>query len=61
MFLDKNTINQKSETNSPVSYSFTVYGVFEVKDSSKLKLGFAVYTPLAVPYNGMTAGRDALL
>ncbi len=44
IFLDKNT-NRSSETKSPVSYPFAVYGTFEVRDSSRLKLGLAIYTP----------------
>jgi long-chain fatty acid transport protein len=43
-FLDKNT-NQTARTTSPVSTPFAAYAVFAIKDSSKLKLGLAVYTP----------------
>ena len=35
-FLDAST-NQVSRTNSPVSTPFAAYGLFEIKDSSKLK------------------------
>ncbi len=43
-FLDANT-NLGYETKSPVGTPFAAYAQFEVKDSSKLKLGFAAYTP----------------
>lgn len=61
MFLDKNT-NEKSYTTSPVSYPFAAYGVFELKDSSKLKLGLAIYTPFGstVDWEKGWAGRFAL-
>ncbi len=60
-FLDKNT-NQKAETNSPVSYPFAVYGAFQLKDSSRLKLGLAVYTPFGstVEWKDGWMGRFAL-
>jgi long-chain fatty acid transport protein len=43
-FLDKNT-HIISETKSPTSTPFAAYGIFQLKDSAKLKLGLAVYTP----------------
>lgn len=60
-FLDKNT-NQTAETKSPVSYPFAVYGAFELKDSSRLKLGLAVYTPFGstVDWEDNWMGRFAL-
>lgn len=60
-FLDKNT-NQTAETVSPVSYPFAAYGVFGLKDSSKLKLGLAVYTPFGstVEWEEGWMGRFAL-
>ncbi len=60
-FMDANT-NQVSRTNSPVSTPFTVYGLFAVKDSSKLKLGLAIYTPFGstVQWEDGWTGRFAL-
>ncbi len=60
-FLDKNT-NLTAETTSPVSYPFAAYGVFELKDSSKLKLGLGVYTPFGstVEWKDGWMGRFAL-
>ena len=60
-FLDKNT-NQKAQTTSPVSYPFAVYVAFELKDSSRLKLGLAVYTPFGstVDWESGWGGRFAL-
>ena len=37
-FMDANT-HEISRTNSPVGTPFAAYGLFEIKDSSKLKLG----------------------
>jgi long-chain fatty acid transport protein len=61
MFLEKNT-NLKAETESPVSLPFAVYGAFELKDSSKLKLGLAIYTPFGstVDWQDDWMGRFAL-
>lgn len=61
IYLDKRT-NEKFETNSPVSFPFAVYGAFEVKDSSRLKLGLAVYTPFGstVEWEKGWTGRFAL-
>ena len=60
-FLDANT-NQVSRTNSPVSTPFAAYGLFEIKDSSKLKLGLAVYTPFGstVQWENNWIGRFAI-
>lgn len=60
-FLDANT-NKVSRTNSPVSTPFAAYGLFEIKDSSKLKLGLAVYTPFGstVQWENGWTGRFAL-
>lgn len=60
-FLDKNT-GQVAETESPVSYPFAVYGAFELKDSSRLKLGLAIYTPFGstVDWQDNWMGRFAL-
>jgi long-chain fatty acid transport protein len=43
-FLDSKT-GQTARTKSPVSYPFAAYAMFGLKDSSKMKLGLAVYTP----------------
>lgn len=61
VFLDKNT-NETSNTTSPVSTPFAAYGAFELKDSSKLKLGIAVYTPFGstVEWENGWSGRYAL-
>jgi long-chain fatty acid transport protein len=60
-FLDANT-SEISRTNSPVSTPFAAYGLFEIKDSSKLKLGLAVYTPFGstVQWEDEWTGRFAL-
>lgn len=60
-FLDANT-NQISRTNSPISYPFAAYGLFSIKDSSKLKFGIAVYTPFGstVQWEDNWTGRFAL-
>jgi long-chain fatty acid transport protein len=60
-FMDANT-KQISRTNSPVSTPFAAYGLFEIKDSSKLKLGLAVYTPFGstVQWEDNWTGRFAL-
>ena len=54
--------NQISRTNSPISTPFAAYGLFELKDSSKLKLGLAVYTPFGstVQWEDNWTGRFAL-
>ena len=60
-FLDENS-KQISRTNSPLGTPFAAYGLFEIKDSSKLKLGFAVYTPFGstVQWEEGWTGRFAL-
>ncbi len=60
-FMDANT-HIVSRTNSPVSTPFAAYGLFEIKDSSKLKLGLAVYTPFGstVQWEDKWTGRFAL-
>lgn len=60
-FMDANT-HEVSRTNSPVSTPFAAYGLFEIKDSSKLKLGLAVYTPFGstVQWEDGWTGRFAL-
>lgn len=60
-FMDDKT-HVISRTNSPVSTPFAAYGMFELKDSSKLKLGLAVYTPFgsAVQWEDQWTGRFAL-
>ena len=61
LFLDKNT-NLTYKTTSPVSYPFAIYGVFAVADSSRLKMGFAIYTPFGstVDWEDGWVGRFAL-
>ncbi len=60
-FLDKNT-GLTARTKSPVSFPFAAYGVFELKDSSNLKFGLAVYTPFGstVEWEEGWMGRFAL-
>ncbi|MBP8033058.1 MAG: outer membrane protein transport protein [Bacteroidia bacterium] len=60
-FLDA-TSNTVSRTNSPVSTPFAAYGLFEIKDSSKLKIGLAIYTPFGstVQWEDGWTGRFAL-
>jgi long-chain fatty acid transport protein len=60
-FLDKYT-NETARTKSPVSTPFAVYAAFGLKDSSKLKLGLAVYTPFGstVEWEDGWMGRFAL-
>ena len=60
-YLEKNT-GIIANTKSPVSTPFTVYGAFELKDSSKLKLGLAIYTPFGstVDWESGWTGRYTL-
>lgn len=60
-FLESGT-DEIAHTNSPVSTPFTAYGLFEIRDSSKLKLGLAAYTPFGstVSYEDGWTGRFAL-
>lgn len=60
-FLEAGT-DEIAHTTSPMSTPFTAYGLFEVKDSSRLKLGIAAYTPFGstVTYEEEWTGRFAL-
>ena len=60
-FLEANS-NQISKTNSPVSYPFAAYGVFGLKDTAHLKIGFGIYTPFGstVQWENGWTGRFAL-
>ncbi len=60
-FLDASS-NTISDTKSPVSYPFTGYAAFSLKDSSKLKLGLGVYTPFGstIKWQDGWTGRFAL-
>lgn len=60
-FLENGT-NSIAHTTSPVGTPFSVYGLFQIKDSSKLKLGIAAYTPFGstVEWEEEWAGRFAL-
>ncbi|HIP32275.1 MAG TPA: long-chain fatty acid transporter [Crocinitomicaceae bacterium] len=60
-FLENNT-NSIAHTTSPVGTPFSAYGIFQIKDSSKLKLGMAIYTPFGstVEWEDEWAGRFAL-
>ena len=60
-FLDKNTY-VISETTSPTSTPFAAYGLFQLKDSSKVKLGLAIYTPFGstVQWEDGWTGRFAI-
>lgn len=41
----ENTTFETARTVSPLGTPFTAYGLFQLADSSKLKLGLAIYTP----------------
>jgi long-chain fatty acid transport protein len=60
-FMDDKT-HEVSRTNSPVSTPFAAYGLFEMKDSARLKMGLAVYTPFGstVQWEDNWTGRFAL-
>lgn len=60
-FLDASS-STISDTKSPVSYPFTGYAAFSLKDSSKLKLGLGVYTPFGstIKWQDGWTGRFAL-
>ena len=60
-FLEHNT-NEVAHTTSPVGTPFTAYGLFQIKEDSKLKLGMAVYTPFGstVEWEDGWSGRFAL-
>jgi long-chain fatty acid transport protein len=61
-FIDATSNAGVSRTNSPVSTPFAAYGLFEIKDSSKLKIGLAIYTPFGstVQWEDGWTGRFAL-
>ena len=60
-FVENNTMVSNS-TTSPVGTPFSAYGLFQLKDSSRLKLGMAVYTPFGstVEWEEDWVGRFAL-
>ncbi len=61
LFTDANN-GENWRTNSPVGTPFAAYGLFKPSDSSKLRLGIAVYTPFGstVSYEDGWTGRFAL-
>lgn len=60
-FLEENT-DEAAYTTSPMSTPLAAYGLFEIKDSSRLKLGIAAYTPFGstVEWEEGWNGRFAL-
>lgn len=60
-FTENNT-QATAETTSPVGTPFSAYALFQFKDSSKIKLGMAVYTPFGstVQWENGWVGRFAL-
>lgn len=60
-FLEAKT-NNIAHTVSPMGTPFSAYGLFHLKDSSRLKLGMAVYTPFGstVEWEDGWEGRFAL-
>ncbi|MEX1003584.1 MAG: outer membrane protein transport protein [Crocinitomicaceae bacterium] len=58
----ENSTNVSDGTTSPVGTPFSAYGLFQIKDSSRLKLGIAVYTPFGstVEWEEGWVGRFAL-
>lgn len=58
----ENFTEATAETVSPMGTPFAAYGLFQLKDSSKLKLGIAVYTPFGstVEWEEGWVGRFAL-
>lgn len=60
-FLEDNT-NITANTNSPMGTPFTAYGLFELKEESRLKLGLAIYTPFGstVQWEDEWVGRFAI-
>ncbi len=60
-FLEDNT-NETAHTTSPVGTPFSAYGLFQIKEESKLKLGMAIYTPFGstVEWEDGWTGRFAL-
>ncbi len=60
-FLEKNT-NISANTDSPMGTPFTAFGLFEIKEESRLKLGMAIYTPFGstVQWEDEWVGRFAI-
>ena len=60
-FTEDNT-NISASTVSPMGTPFSAYGLFQIKDSSRLKLGMAIYTPFGstVEWEDEWVGRFAL-
>lgn len=60
-FLEDNT-NELAHTTSPVGTPFSAYGLFQIKEDSKLKLGMAIYTPFGstVEWEDGWSGRFAI-
>jgi long-chain fatty acid transport protein len=60
-FTENNT-NVVANTTSPMGTPFSAYGLFQLKDSSRLKLGMAIYTPFGstVEWEEGWVGRFAL-
>ncbi len=60
-FLDAPT-NTVYETKSPIGTPFALYALFELKDSSKLKFGYCIYTPFGstVKWEDNWVGRFSL-
>ena len=58
----ENLTNATATTTSPVGTPFSAYGLFQIKDSSRVKLGMAVYTPFGstVEWEEGWVGRFAL-
>ena len=61
LFVDSTT-SQGYRSNSPIGTPFSAYGLFQLKDHAKLKLGIAAYTPFGstVTYEDNWIGRFAL-
>jgi len=61
LYVDSTTLNGY-RTNNPMGTPFHAYGLFQLKDSSALKLGLAVYTPFGstVQWEDAWIGRFAI-
>ena len=61
LFTDSTT-GQGYRSNSPIGTPFSAYGLFQLKDHAKLKLGLAAYTPFGstITYKDDWIGRFAL-
>ncbi|MDO7610376.1 MAG: outer membrane protein transport protein, partial [Crocinitomicaceae bacterium] len=61
LYVDGET-GQGYRSNSPIGTPFSAYGLFQLKDHAKLKLGIAAYTPFGstVSYEDNWMGRFAL-